>query len=464
MTRPGPEVRALVMGLGRFGGGLGSARHLLRLGCAVTVTDLAAADTLEASLAVLTDDEKGAITWRLGTHDEADFAAAELVVVNPAVPPSSRFIALAREAGARITSEVELFLEATSARLILITGTQGKSSTAHLTAGLLREAGRKVTLAGNIGRSLLAELQHEDEDTEYVVELSSYQLEALPSDARHLAKADVAIITNLLVDHIARHGTTQSYHAAKRRIAELVRPGGLLLVPAGTDFAPPGLRTATFATQAADYYTLEDAHFTGPQGALAEEAHLTLPGDYQRTNALAALAAASERGLTYAELDTALPKLGGLEHRSQELGAFGPHATRVIDNAVSTTPDSTQSALEATGTEPVILLIGGHSKHMPMDALVAACRTRLVHLIAFGEAAVEFEAPFAAAGLATHIAPTVEAAVALGFDLARPGDTLLFSPAGSSFDAYSNFKQRAMAFRATLPPLHASCPSTRPPD
>lgn len=462
MTRPGPGVRALVMGLGRFGGGLGSARHLLREGCRVTVTDLAEADTLEASLAVLSDEEKGAITWRLGTHDEADFTAAELVVVNPAVPPSSRFIQLAREAGARITSEVELFLEATRARLTLITGTQGKSSTAHLTAGLLREAGRKVTLAGNIGRSLLEELQHEDEDTELVVELSSYQLEALPPEARHLAKADVAIITNLLVDHMARHGTKERYHAAKGRIAELVRPGGLLLVPAGTELPPrEGLRIASFASDTAADYAVNDGHFTGPDGALAREAHLKLPGAYQRANALAALAAASERGLTGAQLDSALPKLDGLEHRSQELGTFGPHATRVIDNAVSTTPDSTQSAFEATSPARVILLIGGHSKRMPMGALVAACRQRLVHLIAFGEAAAEFEAPFAAAGSSTHRTPTVEAAVALGLDLAGPGDVLLFSPAGSSFDAYSNFKERAEAFRAALP---TNSPSTYPQD
>jgi UDP-N-acetylmuramoylalanine--D-glutamate ligase len=428
------------------------------VGCDVTVTDLASEASLARSLESLEPAELAAIRLRLGQHDEADFTHADLVVVNPAVPQASRFIAVARAAGARITSEVELFLEVAGAHLTLITGTQGKSSTAHLTAGLLAKSGRNVRLAGNIGRSLLAELATLQPDDELVIELSSYQLDALPRATESLAKADVAVVTNLLVDHLARHGDVASYHRAKLRIAELVRPGGLLLLPAGASLPADvaahveehRITCAHFACEAPADFEIEGSHFTGPDGALAEVSSLKLPGAYQRSNALAALAVARTRGLDAAQLDTALAQLGGLEHRSQELGLFGPHATRVINNAVSTTPDSTQSAFEATADAPVVLLVGGRSKAMAMDDLVAACGKRLAALVAFGEAADEFAAAFAAAGHAPHKVATVEAAVRLGLELARPGDVLLFSPAGSSFDTYTNFEQRAGAFLAAL--------------
>ena len=177
---------------------------------------------------------------------------------------------------------------------------------------------------------------------------------------------------------------------------------------------------------------------------------MELSAEWQRPNALAALAVAAERGIPSEALDSALRGLTGLEHRSQELGRFGPASTRVIDNGVSTTPDSTQAALESAGEAAVVLLIGGQSKELPLDALVGSGAGRLAHVVAFGAAAPEFATAFAAAGFQAHQVPTVEAAVALGLELAAPGETLLFSPAGSSFDAYANFQQRANAFRAAL--------------
>lgn len=460
MTGALAGTRALVMGLGRFGGGLGVTRYLLSQGAAVTVTDLALEGTLAASLASLTDAETRAVQWRLGQHVDADFDAAELVVVNPAVPPTSPYLARARANGARITSEVELFLAAAEAHLVLVTGTQGKSSTAHFSAGLLASDGRRVRLAGNIGRSLLAELDSLGPHDEVVIELSSYQLDALPPDTRALAKAEVAVITNLLSDHLARHGDLASYHAAKLRIAELVRPGGLVLLAASIPETPAlaarlaerGLRCATFSCDEPATFALADGAFTGPSGRLADIASLALSADWQRPNALAALAVAAERGISVNVLDSAIQELTGLEHRSQELGRFGPAATRVIDNGVSTTPDSTQAALESAGSAPVVLLIGGRSKGLPLDELVAASTGRLAHVVAFGEAAPEFAGAFEAAGFRAHQVPSVEAAVALGLQLAAPGETVLFSPAGSSFDAYSNFKQRAEAFLAALGP------------
>lgn len=457
--------RALVMGLGRFGGGLGATRFLLERGWDVTVTDLGSPESLAASVAALSDDQRERVTWRLGEHLECDFEGADLVVVNPAVPAGNAFVTLARAAGARVTSEVELFLESATANLVLVTGTQGKSSTCHLVHGLLPKAlgtSRRVGLAGNMGRSLLAELDGMSADDELVIELSSYQLEALPGDMGHLAKAKVAVITNLLTDHIARHGNVAAYHAAKLRIAQLLEPGGTLVVPHSQvhlvrNFAGPVLtfddQAATAPGQAADFH-IEGAHFQGRvQGSLAPLADLRLPGAWQRPNALAALAAASLRGIAPADLH--LAAIDTLEHRSEELGHFGKAAVRVVDNGVSTTPDSTQSALEALIAEapgPIILLVGGRSKAMPLAHLaLAAARSQDVSAITFGEAAAEFAAAFQAAGVPVQNTATLELAVTQAFENAPPQSRLLFSPAGSSFDAFDNFKARAAAFRRALP-------------
>ena len=459
--------RVLVMGLGRFGGGLGVCRWLLAQGEQVTVTDLASAASLEATLNALTADERAAITWRLGEHVEADFAAADLVVVNPAVPPTSRFIQHARDQGAAITSEVELYLRAAlthAPRLVLITGTQGKSSTAHMIAGLIAAAGQPVTLAGNIGRSLLEGLADRaaQKPATTVIELSSYQLDALPSDTTDLAKAPVVVITNLLVDHLARHGTEAAYHRAKLRLLDLVAEGGLALLPESANLdglltpaqtarlASGALHIARFQDQlgasAADY-RLGPETFEGPKGPLAPLSDLQLPGDYQRFNALAALAAVE--ALDVAPLD--LKPITGLEHRSEVLGTFGEHATLVIDNGVSTTPDSTLSAILAVPA-PVILLMGGQSKNMSLETLVKVARPHLARVVTFGAARDEFADAFIQAGVAVEKTRNVQAAVTLALAAATPGETLLFSPAAASFDAYTNFKARALDFRAALPP------------
>jgi len=468
--KTGPRA-ALVMGLGRFGGGLGVVRWLFAKGYAVTVTDLASEAALADTLGELTDVERAALTLRLGEHRTEDFVAADLVVVNPAVPPNAPHLVHARAAGARVTSEVELFLEHVprATPLALITGTQGKSSTANLLAGALAGAGLDVTLAGNIGRSLLGELAGRSATTPggpLVAELSSYQLEALPAEDTHLAQADVVVITNLLVDHLARHGTPEAYHRAKLRILDRCAPGGLALLPASlTEAALTPLLTPaqaariaggdlhierfqdTAATDTAPAYRIGPGTFQGPAGPLAALDDLRLPGDFQRHNALAALAAA--RALTPEVLD--LTGVRGLVHRNEPLGHFGPHGTLVVDNGVSTTPDSTLAAIQALDG-PVVLLAGGQPKNLPLDGLVRAGAPHLARVLTFGAAAEDFAQAFIQGGVASEVCSSVDEAVERAFAGLGPGETLLFSPAAASFDAYSNFAQRAAAFRAALPP------------
>jgi UDP-N-acetylmuramoylalanine--D-glutamate ligase len=439
-----------VMGLGLFGGGVESARWLAARGARVTVTDLRDEGALCESLAALRGVD---VRYVLGGHRESDFTSAHTVVANPAVPPAHPLLAAARAAGARVTSETALFLEACRARVVLVTGTQGKSSTAHAAHALIAHAGLRAHLGGNIGRSLLGALDELSPDDVVVLELSSYQLESLPA-AGSLAPRTAAVgVVNVLADHLERHGSVAAYEAAKRRILELASDdtwivlngedarvrawdaarGRLLRYGLGEDFEL-GRRDGRYRLGDTDLGAVDD---------------VALPGEFQRSNVLCALGLALSVGASPRALARALPALTGLEHRLQELGRRGGH--RVIDNGVSTTPDSTLSAVLALDA-PLCLLLGGQAKALPLEELAREARGRVRRVVAFGASAEALAQPFRAAGLPARAQATLADAVRAAYECMEPGEVLLFSPAAASFDAYRNFKDRALAFRAALPP------------
>lgn len=450
--------RALVMGLGLFGGGVAAARFLARRGARVTVTDLRDAERLAPAVREL---EGLDVRFVLGRHDAADFDAAELLVVNPAVPPHAPLIARARESGARVTSEVGLFFDHVAGTVAGVTGTQGKSSTCRFLADLLAGCGKRVRLGGNIGKPLLAEVDEIDAEELVVLELSSYQLETLPDDVMRVRDASplrLALFTNVLSDHLERHGTRADYAAAKLRLLELLPRASTVIWPAGADWIPSSgalpdgvcalpFHTGANAGATGDALCIDTTSYRRGSLELAPlDATPALP-DFQRENLLAALGAAHELGCTPDQLTAALPALRGLPHRLCELGKV--RGRRVFDNAVSTTPDSTVSALRALGFGTTAL-IGGKVKDLDISELLAVSARHAAHVILFGQAAGLWLDHFRSAGVATHAAPDVRSAVAAAFELTAEGDTILFSPACSSFDAYPNFKARADDFHACL--------------
>lgn len=439
--------RALVMGLGSFGGGAGAARYLAGLGAHVVATDQRSAASLARTLEDLSDLE---LEFVLGEHRPTDFERAQIVVANPAVRPDDPLLAAARAAGALVTSEIELFLEAVRARVVAITGTQGKSSTTHATHALLRGTGRRAHLGGNIGRSLLPALPDIGPEDVVVLELSSYQLESLGGSSA-AARAEAVAVVNVLADHLERHGTLEAYAAAKRRILELLKPGGHALLPHDDERLAAWAcddRRLLFSTRDTGCgLFVRGGEFRHDDEVLGRVSDLRLPGDFQRANALVALGLARLCGAAPAELARALPAVRGLEHRLQDLGHF--HGRRVIDNAVSTTPDSTIAALQALAPG-LVLLLGGKQKRLPLEELARVARGRVGLAIAFGQAGPAFAAALRAEGVPVEVVATVEDAVRTAFARGAPGAEILFSPAGSSFDAYANFEERAAAFRAAL--------------
>ena len=173
------------MGLGQFGGGVAAARYLARHGARVCVTDLRPAEALSSSVAALGGFD---VRLVLGRHEASDFAKADVIVANPAVPPTAPLLQSARSRGIPITSEMEYFLRSTTADLLLVSGTHGKSSTVTFLQQLLRGLRRPVFLGGNLGRPLLDVPEAHAADALCVVEISSYQLDALPPMSRACAR------------------------------------------------------------------------------------------------------------------------------------------------------------------------------------------------------------------------------------------------------------------------------------
>jgi UDP-N-acetylmuramoylalanine--D-glutamate ligase len=450
--------RVTVLGLGLQGGGVEVVRALAAERAAITVSDRRDERALAPALALL----RGLpVRYALGGHDPRDLLEAEVVVANPAIPPGSPELCLARGAGARVTSETELFLENTRGRVALVTGTQGKSTTCHLTHALLAgaglESGARAHLGGNIGRSLLNALDLIGPDDVVVLEISSYQLEALPGELAPLARSVAAgCVTNVLADHLERHGSLEAYSAAKRRIADLVPRGAPLVLPAADErvraWDLDGPRPVRFDAEGAAELSIEGGSFCLAGEPLARVADLALSGGFQRANALAALGLARLLGARTAGLGAALGACRGLPHRFECLGPRGGH--EVWDNGVSTTPDSTISVIEALAERgrSFALLAGGQAKTLPLEGLVRVAGERARRVVTFGRSGAELARAFRGGGVAVLEGGELGDAVRLAYRHMEAGEALLFSPACASFDAYLNFAERAAAFRAALPP------------
>ena len=453
-----------VAGLGLFGGGAGAARWLARQGARVTITDRRSAQELAPALAELADCAFRAV---FGGHDEADFERADLVVANPAMPARAPLLERARAAGVRVTSPLGLFLERSPAAWVGVTGTQGKSSTATFAAALAERAGpsgRRVFLGGNIGGSLLDLLELEPAlgpADVVVIELSSYQLEALQVEGLAPAVGARAVaITNCLPDHLDRHGSMAAYRAAKLHAVELAAPDACVFVPAddaelaGCDcgprrrvrFAsePPASLAAELAVQAGEFV------WNGPGAArsvLGRTADCTAPGAFQRANALVALGLAHACGAPAQALTAEVGSLAAPAHRFEDLGLWA--GRRVFDNAVSTTPDSTVSALRST-PDPCVLIAGGLDKGLDWSELARELGLRGAAAVTFGRDAELVARELGRFGARTQSAGALGGALRLAFARSAPGAALLFSPGCASFDAYKNFSERAADFRAEL--------------
>jgi len=446
-----------VLGLGRFGGGVGVSRWLLGQGAEVVVTDrLSRAELGEAAESL---ENQGALL-ALGGHEEVDLTAADMLVVNPAVPSGAPLVQQARERGLEVTSEIALLMERWPGPMLGVTGSNGKSTTVSLAHAILESAGVPAVRGGNLGGSLLGQLGEATSETVAVLELSSFMLELLAMRAAWGLPAlgpEVAVITNLTPNHLDRHGSMEAYGEAKAAILTRARHA---VLPVGDE------RVAALAhgrTHAVHWFgDLEGQEAAKPpdlgvdaQGHLVDGSGRTvlatedmpLPGRMNRWDAAAATLAVAallgDRKRAEGALREGLERYQAPPHRLQKVGVR--EGVHWVDDSVSTTPESTAASLEAM-ERPCLLIAGGRDKGLNPDPLVNAARSRARLVFTVGEEGGDLAERLQRAGVKAEKAGTVDVAVERAAALANAGETVLLSPGYSSHDQFAHFEERAIAF------------------
>jgi UDP-N-acetylmuramoylalanine--D-glutamate ligase len=439
--------RVLVMGLGRFGGGVDVAKFACSAGAKVIITDLASTEQLSGSLKQL--EEFSDLEYHLGSHDPADFEQADIIVVNPAVPNDNEFLELARRENKFVTSQINIFFELCPATIIGITGTAGKSTTAALTAHLLRAgAGSRgskyanIWLSGNIGNEPLLTIVDQIKDDDLVVlELSSFQLEQL---AQIQSAPKVALLTNLTPNHLDRYGTFTAYCEAKENIFKFQQADANS--PAVSIFNAEDKIGAEWFEKYKNNAGRMCIKFSTEDVSEEIRKQFGLPGNANLSNLAGAIAVAGYFGIEEEQIKAYLPEFKPLPHRLELVAEAG--GVKWYNDSKATTPESAIASLEAF-EQPVIIIAGGYDKGVAFDELGEKTAQKAKAAILIGQTAQKIAASIAdssESNAKVKFAHSLTEAANLASQLAVEGDVVLLSPACASYDMFDNFEHRGREF------------------
>jgi UDP-N-acetylmuramoylalanine--D-glutamate ligase len=440
-----------ILGLGASGNA--AAKLALDKGGEVYVSDLRAEPSAAVGAAQLR--ELGARV-ELGGHDLETLARADTVVVSPGIPPDAPVLEALRALGRGWISEPEFAFRFLDGPLIAVTGTNGKTTTAAMTAHLLQEAGVRAGLGGNIGSafgppaSALALLEPAPEW--FVVELSSFQLADIVDFV-----PTIGVVTNLAPDHLDRYPDVEAYYADKARFFDNAAPGTSWVlnadVPEVEELAgdAPG-RRYRFSLEGKDDTNafVRDGVLTlslgeGEEESLLPEEALPTLGRHNVANALAAALAGGLAGVAPPAATRGLESFRPLPHRL-ELVAEGDGLRWVNDSKATNVAAACGALRSLRGS--LVLLLGGKDKGEDFSPLRAALHEGVRGVILYGEARGRLASALEGAVPLRTVDGTFEEAVQAGRELARPGDFLLLSPACSSFDMFENYEARGFRFTA----------------
>ena len=444
--------KAVILGLARQGSAL--ARYLAERGARVTVSDLRPADQLSGRLEELGDLP---IRYVLGEHPLSLLDNTDMVFLSGGVPLEAPLPRAARERGIPLSNDSQLFLQACPALVIAITGSAGKTTTTALTGEMCRASGRRTWVGGNIGRSMLPDLDKIEVSDLVVMELSSFQLELMS------CSTPLAAILNLTPNHLDRHKTMEVYTAAKARVLDY-QPANSIAVLGQDDPGAWALRDRvhgrlrSFGLQG----TVEDGALVcngrvivrGPEGErdICAMADIQLPGQHNLLNALAAATLADSAGIPATAIGSAARQFTGVVHRLELVREL--RDVRWYDDSIATAPERMLAALRSFD-EPLLLLAGGRDKDLPWEEAADFIQQRVRVAILFGEAAdlIARHLERAARRVSKRrlekvvLAGALPEAVKKAAQLARPGEVVLLSPGGTSFDAYPDFAVRGEHFK-----------------
>jgi UDP-N-acetylmuramoylalanine--D-glutamate ligase len=403
--------------------------------------------------AVATTDAATAAGMPVTDLHGVDFGTLDCLVLSPGVPlthPEPHWtVVKAHAAGIAIIGDTEIFqreVRGTGARVVGITGTNGKSTTTALIGHIFKASGRDVEVGGNIGTAVCL-MRPPVKNRIFVIELSSFQIDLTPS-----LKPDVGILTNLTPDHLDRHGTMENYAAVKARMFVRQTSGDTAMVGVDDEWCAAiadGIHSGSFVQRVSVERTLKDG-VSAPHGVLHDRLNgklvaeidlrdmPALKGAHNWQNACMAYGAAKALGLSVAEITAAMKSFGGLAHRMQEVGRLGKIA--FINDSKGTNADAAAKALSSF--ENIYWIVGGVAKAGGIEPL-APLFPRVAKAYLIGEAAAEFSRTLEG-HVPYEMCGTLDVAVR---SAARDADgVVLLSPACASFDHYRNFEIRGDAF------------------
>jgi UDP-N-acetylmuramoylalanine--D-glutamate ligase len=435
------DKRVTVAGAARSG--LAAAELLARRGARVTLSDASAQIPESDRLRSL------GVTLELGGHTRETFTNTELVVLSPGVPPEQEVVKAARDRGIPVIAEIELASRWLQGKVIAITGTKGKSTTTALTGRVLAAAGFKVTVGGNIGAPLSAQVSESTPDTFHVVETSSFQLEQIET-----FHPWIAVMLNFSPDHLDRHPTVEAYAAAKARIFENQDAGDFAVInaddPAVLEMARRGrAKTRLFARRSAlsegtivdSGWIVERRRDAAVRLVPLDAIHLLGPhlvGDVMAAAAVGAIA-----GVSPAAMTAAVDAFRGLEHAMELVAEV--EGVRFVNDSKATNVESALRSIESFDRD-LVAIVGGRFKGGDLRLLRDPLKARAKAVVVIGESRPLMRDALADV-IEVHEADTFADAIRRAFELAKPSGVVLLAPACASFDMFRDYADRGRRFK-----------------
>jgi UDP-N-acetylmuramoylalanine--D-glutamate ligase len=440
------QKRIVVLGGGESGAG--AAVLALKEGYDVFLSDFGA---IKPEYKELLD--KHHIEWEELHHSEEKILNADEVIKSPGIPENAPIIKKIKAKGIHIISEIEFAGRYTNAKMICITGSNGKTTTTSLIYHIFKEAGYNVGLAGNIGKSLALQVA-EDKHDYYIIELSSFQL-----DNMYDFRANIAILLNITPDHLDRYDNCmQNYVDAKMRILQNQTQDDAFVYWADDPVIAKELKKYNIKAVKCPFSILEKEGMIGyvsdgkyviekPTPFNMEQESLALTGKHNLYNSLAAGISADISGVKNEYIRQSLSDFEGVEHRLEKVTDV--RGVRYINDSKATNVDACWYALESM-TTPTVLILGGKDKGNDYSAISDLVKKKCRAIVYLGADNTKLHKFFDGFGLPVEDTHNMKDCVAACYKLAKPGDTVLLSPCCASFDLFHNMEDRGEQFKACV--------------
>lgn len=445
------DKKVLLVGLAKTG--VSTIKKLDKLGASIVVTDIKPKEKLEDILSQLNGLNN--VEYILGSHPE-DISDIDLTIVSPGVPLDLPFIEKLKESNVKIIGEVELAYTLSNNPIFVgITGTNGKTTTTSLVGEIFKEANRDTYIVGNIGNPVIDTVDYTDKNSVLVTELSSFQLESIDT-----FRPKVSSILNITEDHLNRHHTMENYINAKARIFENQDKSDFSIL----NYDDSIVRDLNRNNNASILYfsrkeKIEQGVYLdennnivisidGKQITVLNRNELSLPGDHNLENAMAAILMTYVVGVDLEVIKQVLTTFKGVEHRLEFV--TNKNGIMFVNDSKGTNPDSTIKAI-GSYERPIILIAGGMDKHSDFTDMMKCATKNVKELVLLGETADKIEASARKEGLENITkVKNMEEAVKKAYELAKDGDVVLLSPGCASWDMYPNFEARGLDFKENI--------------